>query len=101
MSKTEKLRAKSFHKCQKSGNTGFLFLFKVSANLLLKRISGHVRLIRKHGKRRKSMEKIKIITHGIATPEGLSDNEKRAFYVAMLVRILDSYQKDQSGKGAK
>ena len=47
------------------------------------------------------MEKIKIITHGIATPEGLSDNEKRAFYVAMLVRILDAYQKDQAGKGAE
>ena len=47
------------------------------------------------------MEKKEIITHGVASPEELSDNEKRAFYVAMLVRILDSYQKDQSGKGAK
>lgn len=44
------------------------------------------------------MEKIKIITHGIASPEGLSDNEKRAFYVAMLVRILDAYKNDREGR---
>ena len=47
------------------------------------------------------MEKKEIITHGSATPEGLSDNEKRAFYVAMLVRILDAYQKVQSEKEAE
>ena len=44
------------------------------------------------------MEKKEIITHGSATPEGLSDNEKRAFYVAMLVRILDAYKSNREGK---
>ena len=29
-----------------------------------------------------------IITHGIVSIEDLSEEEKRAFYVAMLVRIL-------------
>ena len=44
------------------------------------------------------MEKKEIITYGVASPEGLSDNEKRAFYVAMLVRILDAYKSNREGK---
>ena len=41
------------------------------------------------------MEKKEIITHGSASPEGLTDNEKRAFYVALLVRILNAYKSDR------
>ena len=44
------------------------------------------------------MEKKEIITYGAASPEGLSDNEKRAFYVALLVRILDAYKGNREGK---
>ena len=44
------------------------------------------------------MEKKEIITYGVASPEGLSDDEKRAFYVAMLVRILDAHKSDREGK---
>ncbi len=44
------------------------------------------------------MEKKEIITHGVAPPEGLSDNEKRTFYVAMLVRILDTHKREREGR---
>ena len=44
------------------------------------------------------MEKKEIITYGVASPEGLSDDEKRAFYVAMLVRILDAHKSDLEGE---
>ena len=44
------------------------------------------------------MEKKEIITYGVASPEELSDNEKRAFHVAMLVRILDARKSNREGK---